>query len=62
MDDPCRPDIQQSITNITLSAGFITKPIINPYVFFICSNLQITKGIHTDKIWRHLVNRVLSGI
>lgn len=34
MDGPCRPDIRQSITNITLSAGFITKPIINPYIFF----------------------------
>lgn len=45
MDGPCRPDIQQSIRNITLSAGFITKPIINPYIFFICSNLRITKGI-----------------
>lgn len=47
MDGPCRPDIQQSITNIlvTLSVGFITKPIINPYIFFICSNLRITKGI-----------------
>lgn len=45
INNPYQPNIQQSITNIILSTKFITKPIINPYIFFIYSNLQITKKI-----------------
>ena len=45
MDRPWRRDIQRFITKPPIYIGFIAQAIINPYVFFICSNFRIRKGI-----------------
>ena len=45
MDRPWRRDIQRFITKPPIYTGFIAQAIINPYVFFICSNFRIRKGI-----------------